>query len=200
MKKAQNLIEVSLVLVLVVVVSLALWPMFNNSKMKLAGLTKTNLSTQSISARQVQLKNNTYGLASDMGLTINENDPPSSILPRIKDKLDEQASAGANNSTTNGYNERYTALVNEQAAINALNITVNDNTTIAGAQGGKVSESGNPSVTKTTVTGHYAHDKIDRSGDGTGASNTTTPSAPSTTGTTADSGVESSTYAIKEAH
>lgn len=217
MKKAQSMIEISLILVLVVVISLALWPMFNNEKTKLAELSKSNVSTQSISGRQVQLKNNALDLASEMGLTINPNDNLQAILDKVNqanmNKVKDLAkasgatftdkatvgenlnaielSAGTSSSEfaqIASYNEKYTALVNEKAAIKASNITVNDNTTIAGAQGGKVSI--NPSIKpkNPNTVSTYAPP--------------TTPSKSSVsktdpTGTTADSGIESSTYAIK---
>lgn len=221
MKKAQNLIEVSLILVLVVAVSLALWPMFNNQKTKLADLSKSNVSTQSISGRQIQLKNNALDLASEMGLTINPNDNLQAILDKInqanmdkakslakatgatftdKANVDEnlntiELSAGTNSSEfaqITSYNEKYTALVKEQASLNATAITMNDNTTIAGAQGGRVSS--NPvikptqsSVTKTSITGKYAYQP--RPGQA--------PPKTDATGTTADSGIEESQYALK---
>lgn len=150
MQKAQNLIEVSLVLVLVVVVSLALWPMFNNQKTKLAGLSKSNLSTQSISGRQIQLKNDVFDFGKTMGLTVDKNKDSDALLNEIKNKLTELTLAGAPASTIKGYEEKYTALLNEQAAIKALSITVNDNTTIASAQGGRV---GTPSASSTSSGG-----------------------------------------------
>lgn len=44
MKKAQNLIEVSGILLLVVVVSLTIWPIFNKQKMKLVNMSKVETS------------------------------------------------------------------------------------------------------------------------------------------------------------
>lgn len=198
MKKAQNLIEVSLVLVLVVVVSLALWPMFNNQKTKLADISKTRLVTQSISARQIQLSNNAFDLASDMGLTINRNENPTNILNQINTRLGElNASAGADTksqSEISDYTRRYHELSNEMSSINSSAVTISDNTTVAGAQGGRVSStsvvpsstttiSTNSSVTSTRVTGHYA----EQVNTGRGAV---------TTGVSADSGIEESQYAI----
>ncbi len=241
MKKAQNLIEVSLILVLIVAVSLSLWPMFNNQKTKLANLSKSNVSTQSISGRQVQLKNNALELASAMGLTINPSDDLQTILDKIGqanlDKAKELAkTTGATVSNNAGIdtmelsgvasssefaqiasnNEKYTALVNEKKAIDASAVTINDNTTIAGAKGGRVSStpimtvntpakqeaSSAASVPRTDFTGKNAYLPRPSQGEDYGTevpTPTTNPSVPktTTTGKTADSDVESSTYAIK---
>lgn len=180
MKKAQNLIEVSLVLVLVVVVSLSLWPLFNNQKTKLAELSESNINTQSISGRKIQLKNNVLGLAGEMGLVINNNKTPSDILNDVGDKIGKMAASGADASKIKEYEERYNALVNEQAAINALNLTVNDNKMIAGATGGKVSGSTTVSLSNTSQGLGSTTGNLPTSGSTNGS--TTNPPIVSVTG------------------
>lgn len=199
MKKAQNLIEVSLVLVLVVLVSVSLWPMFNNSKIKLAGLTKTNLSTQSISGRQIGLKNNALDLASSMGLTINKNEDPKTILENINTKLNEmKANAGTDTSKlaqVSDYSDKYNALSGELSSIAAAAVTTSDNTTTMGAKGGKV----NDTVANSSVP---TAKQLPNSPDKTGTSGSTTTPPPTkssvsktdSTGTTAN--LEVQTYAV----
>lgn len=207
MKKAQSMIEVSLILVLVVVVSLALWPMFNNQKTKLAELSKSNISTQSISGRQVQLKNDALNLASNMGLTVNNPNDTKAVLDGIKKKIDD-LSANPNPDASQlalieTYTNQYKELSNELASINATGVTINDNTIVTGAQGGKVSSTpviqGDvpSSVTKTSITGHYAAQTNPR-GDDVPATPSKPAPAVTTTGITADSGIEESTHALTD--
>lgn len=116
MKKAQNLIEVSLILLLVVAVSLTLWPIFNNSKMKLAGMSTTTL-TQAGTLNK--LRSEAMKLASSMGLTIsNNNDDIHTVLNKVKDKIDElENNPGSDASTIRGYNDQYTTITNELALL-----------------------------------------------------------------------------------
>lgn len=170
MKKAQSMIEVSLILVLVVVVSLALWPMFNNQKTKIAELSKSNVSTQSISGRQILLKNNALDLASEMGLAVNKTKDSKAILEEIKSKIDELSKIpnpdASQLALIRTYTSQYQNLSNELASINSTSITITDNTTIAGAQGGRVASIpitttgtpgvGSSSVSRTDFTGKYS--------------------------------------------
>lgn len=202
MKKAQNLIEVSLILVLVVVVSLALWPMLNNQKTKLAELSKSKVSTQSISGRQIQLKNDALNFAGDMGLTVNNPNDTKAILDETKKKIDE-LSANPNPNASQlalleTYTNQYKKLSDELSSINAAALTINDNTTIAGAQGGKISSNpikasasekqGTSTATRTDITGKYAYQP--RPGEA--------PPKVDATGTVAnDDDIEESQYALK---
>lgn len=202
MKKAQNLIEVSLILVLVVAVSLSLWPMFNNQKTKLAELSKSNVSNQSISGRQVQLKNNVLGFASDLGVTINNPNDTKAILDEIKKKIDDLSKNpnpdASQLALLQTYTIKYKTLSNEQASLDATAVTMNDNPTIGGATGGKLSDkpvivASKPeqqsSVSNITLTGHNAYQL--RPGQ-------VEQKPVDATGTVAnDDQIESSQYAIK---
>jgi uncharacterized protein (UPF0333 family) len=65
MKKAQSMIEVSLILFLVVAVSLVVWPLINNQKTKLANLSKTSINSQSSAVEATGASANNITLPSD---------------------------------------------------------------------------------------------------------------------------------------
>ena len=92
MKKAQNLVEVSGILLIVVAVSLMLWPIINNQKMKLTGMSSVNLTSQT---QLTSIKTNAIALASSMGLTINSNEDLQTILDKINQAIKDKALAYA---------------------------------------------------------------------------------------------------------
>lgn len=116
MKKAQNLIEISLILLVVVVISLAVWPMINNQKMKLANLSASNL-TQSGTINKA--RSEALQLATSMGLNISSDASLADVLKAISDKKAALEAAGADSNTLASFTSSYTAILNElgQAAI-----------------------------------------------------------------------------------
>lgn len=128
MKKAQNLIEVSLILVLVVVVSLTLWPMLNNQKMKLINLSKVNISKTANPAPILSLSDiraKAAALSASMGLAVSNNVAIKDIMSLIISQLNQiEAMAGSDASQlaqVKEYQSKFIEIVNDLATLDAAN-------------------------------------------------------------------------------
>lgn len=127
MKKAQSMIEVSLILVLVVVVSLALWSMFNNQKMKLAN---TSASTLTQSGTINKTKKEALELANALGLDVNNYITFADILRAIGGEIANlRLNANMDKSELakiDAFNNTYVSILNELGKA----LTASDNTTV----------------------------------------------------------------------
>lgn len=152
MKKAQSIIEVSLILLLVVVVSLAIWPIINKQKMQLANLSQANINPQYAAAKLDNLKTQALNLGADMGLVIDKNADLTKIMEIIKGKLDEfDAGSSPNLANVSTYKSEYAAILKDLGDLNISIAQSNNATGFTGGNGSSVSTGLNGDESNTTI-------------------------------------------------
>lgn len=121
MKKAQNQVEVTGILVVVVAVSLVVWPIINSQKTKLMEVASVKVPN---SFNYSKTKNKITALADSMGLPVENNTDMASLLDQINNQISQLSSSGPS------YEEQaaqcqsaYAEIINDLAKSPAANST-----------------------------------------------------------------------------
>lgn len=166
MKKAQNLIEVSVMLCVIVVVSIAVWPIINNQKMKLLNMSNVTLSeTSGVSGNKITLPDDDPMDGTPINLT-GDSTGGSGGLTYTPTGGQTGTPTGGTQSTIDGEAARAAAAGRDSAAASAA---ASQAAAAAKATAGRTQSSGSTTTSKADTAGTVADNSTDDGGVSRGA-------------------------------